>query len=386
MLQGDDQLLSSGEEHLASGVPRDDHDAGIREVVKWLQVGVRSLSSLHWGKFRFSRQNQGPGLGGHAATKLLLPVVFLVSTQIVNGQGLRQALELRLGRLSAKSRSAVMLWDLPKNEPLAAVRAEVFATPRSLGSLVKPFLLLAYLNERCSGLASNLSEALPCPSEDSASAVPAPLQPCAGRATPQCPVVCWYKPGHGSLGLIRALAVSCNQFFYQLSKHTSPEALLNTMAALGVHTSGDLGGAAPLPPETMIGLDSNLRLVPLQVLKAYATLIFGVPYGRAGDFASSALARTILLSGLRLGAAEGTSTLAQRELPPHHFLLGKTGTSPALRAGRYLRSMTDGWFLGFYPAAQPVLAIVVYYPGGLGAKEAAPLGGQVIRMYLEMLR
>ncbi len=83
---------------------------------------------------------------------------------------------------------------------------------------------------------------------------------------------------------------------------------------------------------------------------------------------------------------EGTSALAQQALPPNHHLLGKTGTSPAFTGGRYLKSRTDGWFLGFYPAAQPVLAVMVYYPGGLGAKDAAPLGGQAIRMYLEMVR
>ena len=83
---------------------------------------------------------------------------------------------------------------------------------------------------------------------------------------------------------------------------------------------------------------------------------------------------------------EGTSKLAQRALPPNHHLLGKTGTSPAFARGRYLKSRTDGWFLGFYPAAHPVLAVMVYYPGGLGARDAAPLGGEVIRTYLEMVK
>src|SRR4029453_17991822 len=98
------------------------------------------------------------------AGKLFLPIVFLLSTQAAGGQGLRQSLEPRVARLSAKSHSAVLLWDLARSETLAAVRSEFFATPRCLGSLVKPFVLLAYLNERCSDLTSHPPEVLPCPS------------------------------------------------------------------------------------------------------------------------------------------------------------------------------------------------------------------------------
>jgi len=181
----------------------------------------------------------------------------------------------------------------------------------------------------------------------------------------------------------RALAVSCNQYFYQLSKQTPPAAFFRTLATLGISVSAALAGARSIPPETMMGLDSNLKLVPLQVLKAYAALICGGPPAETESFA---FARSIVLNGLRLGAVEGTSALAQQALPPNHHLLGKTGTSPAFRGGRYLTSRTDGWFLGFYPAAQPVLAVMVYYPDGLGAKDAAPLGGQAIRMYLEMVK
>jgi cell division protein FtsI/penicillin-binding protein 2 len=183
----------------------------------------------------------------------------------------------------------------------------------------------------------------------------------------------------------RALAVSCNHYFYQLSKQTSPVAFLKTLAALGVSPSGDLAGATSVPPGTMIGLDSSLRLVPLQVLKAYGSLISEQPSPETGNFTTPAFARAILLGGLRLGAVEGTSALAQQAGLPHHHLLGKTGTSPAFAGGRYLKSRTDGWFLGFYPAAQPALAVMVNYPGGLGARDAAPLGGEVIRTSLEMV-
>jgi hypothetical protein len=321
--------------------------------------------------------------------RLFLSIAFLVSVQPASAQSLRQALEPKLARLSANSRSAVLLWDLPRSESLVAVREEVFTGRRCLGSLVKPFLLLAYLIEHCSDLPSHPLEAPPCPRKGDPSdsqmsgGVSLEFRPCVGRATLESPVECWYKPGHGKLEMSRALAVSCNPYFYQLSKQTPPAAFFRTLATLGMGVSRALAGAKPIPPETMMGLDSNLKLVPLQVLKAYAALISGGPPAETEGFA---FARSIVLNGLRLGAVEGTSALAQQALPPNHHLLGKTGTSPALAGGRYLKSRTDGWFLGFYPAVQPVLAVMVYYPGGLGAKDAAPLGGQAIRMYLEMVR
>jgi hypothetical protein len=145
----------------------------------------------------------------------------------------------------------------------------------------------------------------------------------------------------------RALAVSCNQYFYQLSKLTSPAAFFKTLAALGVSTREGLAGATSIPPETMMGLDSSLSLVPLQVLKAYGALILGHPSGETGNFAPPAFARALLLGGLRLSAVEGS--LAEQALCP--IIAGKTGTSPAFTGGHYLKSRTDGWFGFTYPTS-----------------------------------
>ena len=181
-------------------------------------------------------------------TRLLPAFAFLISMPSAQGQSLRQALEPRFAELSSKSHSAILLWELSRSETLAAVRADVFAAPRCLGSLVKPFLLLAYLSERCGDPTSNPREVLPCPTGDDL-AVPQTshgphvgikLQPCVGHANSQCPVECWYKPGHGNLDASRALAVSCNQYFYQLSKQTSPATFFRTLATLGISTSADL--------------------------------------------------------------------------------------------------------------------------------------------------
>ena len=351
----------------------------------------KSTHSLCWS----ARRKLSSFRDAVAAThrKLMFPLAFLMLLETASTQSLRQTLEPRLARLSTKSQSAVLLWDLPSSDILAVVRAEEFGIPRCLGSLLKPLLLLAYLsdlNERCSEMTSQNLDVPPCPRGVASSgssqlverAAVSGLRPCVGRATSQCPVECWFKAGHGTLDLTRALAASCNQYFYQLSSRTPPTAFFTTLAALRVNASSGRTNSTLVPPETMIGLDSSLRLVPLQVLRAYGNLISNHPSADV-DASTPAFARAIVLGGLRLSAAEGTSVLAEQALPRDHHLLGKTGTSPAFVGGHYSKSRTDGWFLGFYPAAQPVLAVMVYYPGGLGAKDAAPLGGQAIRIYLE---
>jgi len=259
---------------------------------------------------------------------------------------------------------------------------------------VKPFLLLAYWSEHGREGDPASPRAAPYLIEPYAATLrtspPGPAllapEPCGGRVTPQCPVACWYKPGHGRLTASQALAVSCNQYFYQLSRQTDPAAFTRILTVLGVRGGSARVQAASTTPETMIGLDDRLRLSPLQVLNAYGVLLSGHASAEAKSASFPALARVVLLAGLALGADEGTSALAQQALPPNHLLLGKTGTSPALAGGRYSIAKTDGWFLGFYPRSEPVLAVMVYYPNGLGAKDAAPLGGRAIKLYLETIR
>jgi cell division protein FtsI/penicillin-binding protein 2 len=88
-------------------------------------------------------------------------------------------------------------------------------------------------------------------------------------------------------------------------------------------------------------------------------------------------------AAMRLGALEGTSQLAQLELPMNSTLIGKTGTSPRIMNQQLVTHKTDGWFIGAYPAEQPSIAVMVYFPNGLGAKNAAPLGGKAIKAYLQ---
>ncbi len=302
----------------------------------------------------------------------LILVLLLLATGLP-AQSLQSTLQAKLAALAFSSKSAILLWDVPRHAPLAAVRGEVFSSPRCVGSLIKPFLLLAYL-----------SALDPAGSEKQ-------FHPCQGHAG-WCPVDCWYKPGHGQLDFKSALAVSCNPFFYQLAERVPPDAFFETLRALGVEPSGPLlinnrgcSRTAGIPAQAFIGADPGLRFVPRRVLEAYLNLLV-VARALPGERPGSQAPALVVADGLRLSAREGTSILADRVLPAHQHLMGKTGTSPSLVAGEYRSHKTDGWFIGVYPDSQPTVAVLVCHPMGLGAKDAAPLGGQVIRAYLELLK
>ncbi len=107
---------------------------------------------------------------------------------------------------------------------------------------------------------------------------------------------CWTRSGHGELGLVQALAVSCNAYFRLLAADTAPEQLAAAFAEAGF-----LG--APRSPEAAIGLidgDAAPVIRPSALLEAYLGLIHA-PW-RSGD-----ALRPQVLEGLREAARIGTA-------------------------------------------------------------------------------
>lgn len=333
-----------------------------------------------WGRrYNLSRQ-----LG-----KTLVFSILLVGNTSAWGQGLAPVFDERIEQLCRQTNSSVIIWDVQKGKAIGGVREEVFSAPQYVGSLIKPFLMLAYLREhrRAMSLASlqNFQAQEAATREE--------LGPCRGKSTPSCPVDCWYKPGHGRLSLQESLAVSCNQYFYQMADQTSEAALLSILREYQVvaenqPTIGELKN--PLVElfeltEARIGLGTKVRLIPLRILLACASILEASLRSDIGEkFFSTP--EQVVSAGLALSAISGTSQLAQLALLPGQYIAGKTGTSPAVSEQGLLSNRTDGWFLGFYPPVQPSVAVMVRYPNGLGAKNAAPLGGQALRLYLELTR
>jgi stage II sporulation SpoD-like protein len=172
---------------------------------------------------------------------------------------------------------------------------------------------------------------------------PTPRRHCDGRS-------CWRPSGHGTLGLARATAVSCNAYFLGLAAETPPAVLRSTLEAEGFVVEGSM------TPEAAIGLSETVTITPRRLLDAYARLT-RTPW-LAGD-----AVRGELLAGLRQAAGEGTA----RGLGRRGYW-AKTGTVDA--PGR--RGLeTIGWALAVDDAGKTTLARL---SPGTGRQAAAALG------------
>ena len=98
--------------------------------------------------------------------------------------------------------------------------------------------------------------------------------------------------------------------------------------------------------------------------------------GKAAPAGRTKAARGIdaAVEGMKLCAtAEGTCH-AIAELPKP--AAGKTGTARSLAGPQ-----THAWFIGFYPADNPEIAIAVFVPRGRGETDAAPAALKVFRAF-----
>src|SRR5258706_527873 len=108
----------------------------------------------------------------------------------------------------------LILWRLENG----AVQGPGDDRPRPVGSLLKPFVAKAW-----------------------ARAHPGETPPVVGCDRTSG---CWRPSGHGSVGLVRALAVSCNTYFRKLAAETPPAVLEATLRAEGFVPSGLRDSAA----------------------------------------------------------------------------------------------------------------------------------------------
>src|SRR6266851_2919819 len=145
--------------------------------------------------------------------------------------------------------------------------------PIPVGSLVKPFLALAY-----------------------------------GPAFPE--FVC---KGHGRLRFREALAHSCNAYFLNLARGVDAETLRVV--------TGKFGIAAPDADtaEARIGLGADWKIAPLTLARAYCELTARRAEPRVGD----------ILAGLTKAAESGTASAIGRGA------MAKTGTAPCIAERRH---------------------------------------------------
>jgi cell division protein FtsI/penicillin-binding protein 2 len=221
-----------------------------------------------------------------------------------------QSLQAQLARSNPKLE--VLVQDLRTRQTLA----DTFApTPILPGSLLKPFLALAYL-------------ASPHP----------PLHAvCRGHADQ-----CWRA--HGTLTLPEALAQSCNAYFLALACTLDPaEIALPTFPP-------------PNPtPEDLIGLTPRWLIPPQTLAAAYAQFLSNPSTPRA------------ILEGMRLCTEHGTASALG---PQPGGALAKTGTAPCIPGHEPCKADGDGLVLVAVPVASPILLLLVRRRATNGATAA----------------
>lgn len=192
----------------------------------------------------------------------------------------------------------------------------------SMGSLLKPFLALAYA-------ATHRSY---------------PTVYCAGARSG-----CWYPPGHGKQAFPDALANSCNTYFLRLTSLLDRAALETICLNYGLASP-----ARSLTAEQLIGLGSGWRQSPLAAARAFGNLAANRGEQKVDG----------VLAGMALCARSGTARRVNLQC------YAKTGTA---LCSHQPRGSGDGYALAFYPLDEPRQLLFAQHHNQTGASTAADL-------------
>ncbi len=247
---------------------------------------------------------------------------------------------------------------------------------------------------------------------------------------------CWKKGGHGSISLHRALAESCDVYFYQVAQKLGPDLLahyahsLGLGAKTGITLENEKAGNIPTTAwklkrfkepwqegETLsVGIGQGFDLAtPLQICRMTAAVANGGTLYRpqfiaavkdsTGAFVSrfkpivdgtslgSPRTLQLIRDGLEGAVNEphGTATAAKME---NVIVAGKTGTAQVVRMAQYKATSASNvpylyqdhaWFTCFAPFDKPQIAVTVLVEhGGHGGSAAAPVAKAVLSKYFEM--
>lgn len=241
----------------------------------------------------------------------------------------------------------------------------------------------------------------------------------------------WRREGHGWANLRRALAVSCDIYFYRLGLALGIERMSEYANRLGLgEKTGILGEyekAGLIPSEefrqrylrrawypgeaALLAVGQSFHLVtPLQMANLYATLANGgrlyrpwlmerieTPDGELIKSFSAELIRTLDVSQTNLeeikkglvsavNDSEGTGRSARLT---GVTLAGKTGTAQVVSGSNKNNAQANledhAWFVGFAPAKEAEIALAVLVEhGGSGGGVAAQVARKVLDGYFQL--
>jgi penicillin-binding protein 2 len=245
---------------------------------------------------------------------------------------------------------------------------------------------------------------------------------------------CWKKPGHGKVDILKAVAESCDVFFYQVGEQLGVDRLAWYAKAsglgspTGIQLDHESSGLIPTAAwkqqrtgipwqrgETLslaIGQGFNLT-TPLQmaaliaavandgklykpvILDAIKSLDGSIVYQEiprvVGKLPVSADTLNIVKEGLWL-AVNGEKGTARRIQLKHIQISGKTGTSQVVSRRDDEREEEEdtashlkahAWFVAFAPSDDPRIAVsVIVEHGEHGSGAAAPIAREIVKTYL----
>jgi hypothetical protein len=207
--------------------------------------------------------------------------------------------------------------------------------PIPLGSLIKPFVAVAY------GEAHQFRY---------------PTHLCNGKAGG-----CWLPRGHGEIGLPSAVASSCNSYFRLLAAKMNSADMAPVVTAFGLDPP-----AAELSGPDLIGMENHWLISPLHMAQAYLEL----------NHRRDQPGEREVVAGMAQSARQGTGLEIDRALR-HSAALVKTGTAACTHA---THAPGDGFVVALVPADQPELLLMVRVHGVPGAKASAMAGKMLSRL------
>lgn len=230
---------------------------------------------------------------------------------------------------------------------------------------------------------------------------------------------CWGRP-HGAETFAQALQNSCNPVFVEMGLRLGVERFYNYLDAFGigrktgVDIPGEAGGiviargACKRVDIARVGFGQSVAVTPIQLLTAVCAVINGGnllrPYvvkeirdadgrviqrgepavtGHPVSEATSATMRRLLEDVVTLGGGKNAY------LPGYH-VGGKTGTAQVYVDGVVSRDTHIGSFVGFAPANDPVIAVILIVdeadvPVDYGSVTAAPYAREILERSLKYL-
>lgn len=244
---------------------------------------------------------------------------------------------------------------------------------------------------------------------------------------------CWNKGGHGAISVERAIAESCDTFFYQVGLRLGVDRLAKyaNLLGLGLKTGIDLEGersgliptsewkkrvfkqdwqpgenisisvgqgydtVTPLQNAMMAAeMATGRKIIPhlIRAVEDGEGIVEREPLPGEGEMLPVSPQNLEIVRKGMLGAVHGAGGTARRIASKEFKMAGKTGTAQVISEEGKARvrkakinTEDHAWFVAYAPVDNPRIAVaVIVEHGGFGAAAAAPIVRDVVQKYLDL--